>query len=402
MKSAHFDVVGGAAGDMLLAALIDAGAPPDAIREGLATLPVPEFRLVVDEVRSGGMRASRVTLQVPDEKNHRHLPQVLEVLRGGRLPESVVADAERVFGRLAEAEARSHGIPMEKVHFHEVGALDAILDIAGVCLALYLLQVRDVTFSPLGVGTGEVDTAHGRIPVPVPAVLELTKGFPIVRTEIRGEILTPTGAALVTTLGRPVSTDAFVAESVGVGAGHREIPGRPNVLRVSLGAREATAWDIDEVTLLETNLDDMSPEALPVVLARLMEAGARDAYLTPILMKKGRPGYVLSALADPDRARALAEVIFRETSTFGVRRRTVARWVLPRETRELESPWGPVRIKIGDLGDGTRRVTPEFESCREIAERTGTPLLEVYRQVDGLIRSSELVSTAGPASPSES
>ena len=201
MKSAHFDVVGGAAGDMLLAALIDAGAPLDGIREGLATLPVPEFRLVMDEVRSGGMRASRVTLEVPDEKNHRHLPQVLEVLRGGRLPEEVVADAERVFGRLAEAEARSHGIPMEKVHFHEVGALDAILDIAGVCLALHLLQVRDVTFSPLGVGTGEVDTAHGRIPVPVPAVLELTKGFPIVRTEIRGEILTPTGAALLTTLG---------------------------------------------------------------------------------------------------------------------------------------------------------------------------------------------------------
>ena len=189
---------------------------------------------------------------------------------------------------------------------------------------------------------------------------------------------------------------------MGVGAGHREIPGRPNVLRVSLGAREATVWDVDDVTLLETNLDDMSPEALPVVLARLMEAGARDAYLTPILMKKGRPGYVLSALADPDRARAVAEVIFRETSTFGVRRRTVSRWILPRETRELESPWGPVRIKIGDLGDGTRRVTPEFESCREIAERTGTPLLEVYRQVDSLIRSSEWMSAAGPASPSES
>jgi hypothetical protein len=390
MNCAHFDVVGGAAGDMILAALLDAGAPLDGIREGLATLPVPEFQLQAEEVRSGGMRACRVTIRIPDEKTHRHLPQVLEVLRGGSLPAPVVQAAERVFGRLAEAEARSHGIPLEKVHFHEVGALDAILDIAGVCLALHLMDVTEVTYSPLGVGTGEVDTAHGRIPVPVPAVLELTRGVPIVRTEVRGEILTPTGAALLTTLGRPVTATPFVADSVGVGAGHRELPGRPNVLRVSVGASATRPrWELDEVVVLETNLDDMSPEALPRVLESSLTAGARDAFLTPVLMKKGRPGHLLTVLVDPEKAETVAAMLFRETSTFGLRHRTTSRWVLARDTREVDSPWGSLSVKVGDLGDGTLRVAPEFESCREIADRTGTPLLEVYREVESYIRSLE-------------
>ncbi len=400
MKVVHFDAITGAAGDMILAALVDAGASLDELRQGLSTLPVPEFRLDVEEVRSGGLRARRLVLEVPDEATHRHLPQVLEVLRGGSLPAPVVENAERIFGRLAEAEARSHGIAIDEVHFHEVGALDAILDIAGVCLALHLLDVTQITYSPLRVGTGEVDTAHGRIPVPVPAVLELTRGVPIVRTDVEGEILTPTGAAILTTLGRPVPAAPFVAESVGVGAGRKELPGRPNILRASLGiwAAGGTSWESDEVVVLETNLDDMSPEALPRVLEFALAAGALDAYLTPVLMKKGRPGHLLTVLAPEERASGIAEVIFRETSTFGIRRTLSSRWKLARSQQEIESPWGPLRVKVGDLGDGTLRVAPEYESCREIADRTGMPLLQVYREAEQLIRSSELTRPADESS----
>lgn len=433
MRIAHFDPVTGASGDMILAALLDAGLPLDELRAGLASLPVPAFRLDTEEVTSGSLRARRLILEIPDQATHRHLPQVLAILRGGKLPAGVVANAERVFVRLAEAEARSHGIPLEKVHFHEVGALDAILDIAGACLGLHLLGVEEVRFSALRVGTGEVNTAHGKIPVPVPAVVELTRGLPIVRTDIAGEILTPTGAAILTTLGRPAEAgEAMVAEAVGVGAGTKELPGRPNVLRVTLGQTAAVGgageggamgaagagaaagvgdgeaaaigvaasvfagapWNADEIEILETNLDDMSPEALPTVLERAMAAGAVDAFVTPILMKKGRPGQLLTVLAPPEKAVDVARVLFRETTTFGIRRRRSPRWTLARESCEIVSPWGPVRVKLGRLGDGTVRVAPEYESLREIADRTGTPLLEVYGRVEQLIRNTEWMGSA--------
>jgi pyridinium-3,5-bisthiocarboxylic acid mononucleotide nickel chelatase len=401
VRIAHFDATTGASGDMILAALLDAGLSIDDLRRDLATLPVPPFRLDAEEVRSGGLRARRLVLEIPDEARHRHLPEIVEILRGGRLPERSLRNAERIFARLADAEARSHGIRPEDVHFHEVGALDAILDIAGACVAFERLGVEEITFSPLHVGSGEVESAHGRIPVPVPAVLELTRGVPIVRTGIAAELLTPTGAAILTTLGRPVGAVPIVGEVVGVGAGVRELPGRPNVLRVTLGTAPsasgrpapgegaAAAWQSDEVQVLETNLDDMSPEALPTVLERLLAAGARDAFLTPVLMKKGRPGHLLTVLVDEDVAPAVAAVLFRETTTFGIRKVPATRWTLARESREVASPWGPVRVKVGRLGDGALRVAPEYESCREIADRTGTPLLEVYREVEELIRKTE-------------
>jgi hypothetical protein len=328
----------------------------------------------------------------------------VRILREGGLSPAVTESALRVFDRLAAAEARAHGIPVEKVHFHEVGALDAILDIAGTALALELLGVRRVTHSALRVGTGEVDTAHGRMPVPVPAVVELTKGVPIVRTDIPMEILTPTGAALLTTLGRPVDSSPFVGESVGVACGTRDLPGRPNLLRVSVGtttvapatdAGGASAWEQDEVVVLETNLDDMTPEMIPSVVEDLLAAGALDAFVTPVLMKKGRPGHLVTALAEPAAAERLAAVLFRETTTFGVRRRRCPRWKLARELREVDSPWGPLRVKVGLLPGGTVRVTPEYESCRAIADRTGMPLVEVYRAAEAHIRSVEWTEPSG-------
>ena len=389
-RIAHFDAFSGAAGDMILAALVDAGASLDEIRRGLASLPIPGLALETEEARVRGFRALRLHVRAPDQKNHRHLPEVKRILGGGALPPAVVRDAERVFDRLADAEARCHGIPRELVHFHEVGALDAIADVAGACLALQLLGVDRVTFSPLHVGGGSVTSAHGRLSVPAPAVVELTRGIPIVRDDVDAELLTPTGAALLTTLGAPARGEAIVTDAFGCGAGHRDVPDRANVLRVSLG-RVATAapaheaWESDEIVVLEANLDDMSPEALPSVLDRALAAGALDAFLAPVLMKKGRPAHVLTVLVDPARAAALAEVVFRETSTFGIRRSVRPRWKLARESRTIESRWGPVRVKIGDLGDGRRRIAAEYESCREIAERTGVPLLDVVREVERLI-----------------
>ena len=400
-RVAHFDAFSGAAGDMIVAALVDAGAPIEGIRSAIATLALPGVDVDVEEVRSRGFRALRLKVDAPHEHRHRGLSDVKSILRAGRLPAAALQASERVFERLADAEARCHGTSVEKVHFHEVGALDAIVDIVGAAVALHLLDVQEVTFSALHVGGGEVSAAHGRLPVPPPAVLELTKGVPIVREDGVGELLTPTGAAILTTLGRPAPGTPFVAESVGAGAGTRELPDRANVLRVSVGRFAATRaaagpWEADEVVVLETNLDDMSPEALPNVLERALAAGALDAFLTPVLMKKGRPAYVLTLLAEPSRAAEIADVVFRETSTFGIRRTTCPRWKLARESREIASPWGPVRIKVGDLGSGRLRVAPEYESCREIADRTGVPLRDVYREIERLLR--ETVAAPGEAS----
>jgi len=389
-RVAHFDAATGAAGDMIVAALVDAGAPLEAIREALASLPLPALRLSTEEVRTRGFRALRLRVEAPDQAKHRHLPEVKRILAAGSLPERVVRDAHRVFERLAEAEARTHGIPVEKVHFHEVGALDAIVDVAAACLALHRLGVDEVTFSPLNLGGGEVDTAHGRLPVPAPAVLELTRGVPVVRSDVPMELLTPTGAAILVTLGRPAPARPFVAEAHGSGAGTRELPDRANVLRVSLGryagSTPAVPWESDDVVVLETNVDDMAPEGLPAVIERVLAAGALDAFLVPVLMKKGRPAHVITVLAEPDRAVALAEILFHETSTFGIRRFACPRWKLARESREIASRWGPVRVKVGDLGGGRLRVAPEYESCREIADRTGVPLRDVYREIDALLR----------------
>ncbi len=389
---AHFDAGEGASGDLIFASLIDAGAPLEAVREALATLPVKLPSLDAPEVRVRGFRVRRLEVGDVSDDVVRGLPDVVAILEGGALPARALDRARRVFGRLAEAEARCHGVPVEKIHFHEVGALDAILDVAGVAVALELLGVDDITFSPLGVGTGAIDTAHGRIPVPVPAVVELTQGVPIRRTGLPTEILTPTGAALLTTLGRPSAGETVSADRTGVSAGHREFPGGPSLLRVSIGeAAERSAgletWGADRIEVLETNLDDLNPELLPGVLESVLAAGALDVTLTPVLMKKGRPGHVLTALAPPALAPVVAAAIFRETSTLGIRRETHSRWILPREIREVESRWGPVRVKVADLGNGHHRAAPEHDSLREVADREGIPLRDVYEAVGELIRS---------------
>ncbi len=398
-RAAHFDPISGASGDMILGALVDAGAPLEEIRRLLATLPVPAFGMEARETRVHGFRALRLHVETPHEHVHRHLSDIEAMIAAGALPGWTKDEATRVFRRLAQAEAHVHGIDVERVHFHEVGALDSILDVVGSVLALELLGVTRVSFSELHDGTGSVTTAHGEVPVPVPAVLELTRGLPIVRVDVRTELLTPTGAAILTTLGTFERAPAMRIERVGVSCGARDNKERPNLLRVTVGtpanvageaaARNGAFWDEDEVVVLEANLDDMTPEVLAHVIDRAMAQGALDAFVLPCAMKKGRPGHLVTLLVRPESEAAATDLLLRETSTFGVRRRRERRAVLRREVSSIETQWGPVRIKIGRLGEGGARVTPEFESCRRIAEERGLPLQSVLESVQQLIRSIE-------------
>ncbi len=398
-RSAHFDPTSGASGDMILGALVDAGAPVEEVHRLLSTLPLPAFRIEANEVRVQGFRAIRLTVEVPHEHVHRHLADVERILDAGALPERVRERARTVFRRLAEAEGRVHGIAVERVHFHEVGALDSIVDIVGSAAALEILGVDEVSFSRLHDGTGTVRTAHGEVPVPVPAVVELTRDLPLVRVDVHGELLTPTGAAFLTGLGRFDPTPSLRGERVGVSTGTKEVPGRPNLLRVTLGTRDAAPtawWESDEVEVVETNVDDMTPEMIAHVLERSKSWGAVDAFVTPCLMKKGRPGHQLTFLAPPEASDRLVEAILRETSTFGLRRRRERRAILRRREREVATPWGPVRVKVGELSEGRVRAAVEFESCREIALRQGRPIAEVFRDVEARIRTFDFVDRAAP------
>jgi uncharacterized protein (TIGR00299 family) protein len=387
---------------MILGALVDAGAPLDEIRRRLATLPVPAFRIEATEARVHGFRALRLTVETPHEHVHRHLSDIETMIAAAReLPAATKDAATRVFRRLAEAEARVHGIDVARVHFHEVGALDSILDVVGSVLALELLGIGRVTFSTLHDGTGTAKTAHGEVPVPVPAVLELTRGLVLARVDVRAELLTPTGAALLTTLGTFDPTPSLRVDRVGVACGTRDNKERANILRVSIGvpagaagspldaSRNGAFWDEDEIVVLEANVDDMTPEVLAHALDRAMAAGALDAFVVPCFMKKGRPGHLVTILTRPELEEEATVLLLRETSTFGVRRRTERRSILRREAGTIETPWGTVRIKVGALGAGATRVTPEFESLRTIAERRGVPLQEVLDRVHQWIRSKE-------------
>lgn len=380
-RAVHFDLIGGAAGDMLLAALIDAGAPLDGVREGLAPLEV-EFELRSEPAVTGYLAARRVEVRPgPGPEPHRHLADVLAIL--APLPGPAREKAEAVFRRLAEAEAGVHGTSVEAVHFHEVGAVDAIVDVAGVCLALELLGVERVTCSPFPLGTGATRAAHGALPLPAPAVLRLLEGLPVAGRAVGRELVTPTGAALLATLAADVGPyPALRLLRAGYGAGTREAAAGepPNVVRAVLGELpEVAAPAPGAVLVLEANLDDQSPELTAHLQATLLEAGALDAFLTPVLMKKGRPAVVVTAVCAPEAAGPVEDVLLRESSTLGVRRRREERTVLPRESARVETRWGPVALKVAVRPDGRRTAAPEYEDCARLARERGVPLAEVYR-----------------------
>jgi uncharacterized protein (TIGR00299 family) protein len=383
VRAIHFDCFSGISGDMTLAALIDAGADADAIRAGLDSLGLP-IKFSHERIRKGGFVATQVHIDAPEETTHRFLPDVEAILSRGQLSEPQRALALRIFRRLAEAEAAVHGMPLEKVHFHEVGALDSIADIAGSAIALDLLGVERITSRSVPTGTGTVKCAHGVMPIPAPATAELLKGVPLTATTIKGELTTPTGAAILTTIVQQwTESPAMTIERIGCGAGQRELLEQPNLLRVFVGTAEVRrgAEETDQVWVLETNLDDVPAEVIGYCFERLFAAGALDVFATPVQMKKNRPGVLLTVLAPAAASEAVEMVLFRETATFGVRRYLTQRSKLRREAATVQTPWGPIAGKRGWRDGGPEVFTPEYEDCARVAREHNIPLREVYEAV---------------------
>jgi hypothetical protein len=387
------DAGNGAAGDMLLAALLDAGADLSAVRAAVGRLPVGPVELDVRQVRRHGLRATHVAVRAPDDPSRRGLRDVIAVISRAGLPPAVEAFARATFQRLADAEARVHGIGVEEVHFHEVGAVDAIVDVVGCAVALSAvggLDAGERIVSPVALGTGSVESAHGRLPLPAPAVLEVMTraGAPIRSHPAEMELCTPTGAALLATLATgwgpaPACTPA----RVGVGAGAADPTGHPNVLRVLTGTRASTArWQTAPLSQIETTVDDLDPRIWPDLLESLRGAGAHDAWCTPALMRKGRPGHVLSVIADPDRVDLLCRIVFEQTTTFGVRVFPVERRALRRDRVAVPVGDGTVHVKRGYLDGRVVTAQPEYDEALAQARRGGVPvasvLAEVHRGLD--------------------
>jgi len=381
VKIAYFDCFAGASGDMILGALLDAGLDRQALLDQLDHLKLPDWTLDARPVTKNGLAATAVNVAHTGPSAHRTLADITALIEASALLSADKDRALQIFRRLAEAEARVHGSTPAEVHFHEVGAVDAIIDIVGAVCGLNLLSVQAVQASPLPLGRGFTRSAHGMLPLPAPAVVELLRGVPLTGAAAEGETVTPTGAAILVTLATGFGPiPAMRLEQLGYGAGSREAD-YPNVLRVLIGETET---DANRETLLElaTNLDDLNPQLYEHVFARLFAAGALDVWLLPAQMKKGRPGSMLSVLCRPEHEASLSDIIFRETTTLGLRRQLVERRSLAREVRVVNTRFGPARVKIAILDGGVLRAMPEYEDCRQLAERTGVPLREILVAVE--------------------
>jgi len=375
---------------MLLGALVDLGADAAALEERLRRLPLAGLRLEVSEVEKNGIRARKVTPRFADGgKSFRTLGQVREALRGGALDDIVLSRAKKIFQRLAEAEAAVHGKTAGTVHFHELGNPDTLVDVVGVLLAWNDLGIEEGYASPVNLGGGEVRTDHGVLPVPAPATAELLKGWPVFTDGEEGEKTTPTGAALVSHLCAPAAPLPPVRLArTGYGAGERDFASRPNCLQILLGEKGGDD-DGDEAIVMETNLDDVNPQVFGYLTAHLLEAGAIDVYVTPVVMKKGRPGHLLTVLVRPEDMERVGRLVFRETGTLGYRYRRVGRRKIGREIREVATAHGPVRVKTGIMDGEVVRSAPEYEDCLRIARASGQPLKDVMEEAVRALDSEE-------------
>ncbi len=390
-KSLYFDCYSGISGDMSVGALIDAGADFAAIEAMLQGLGVPGFSVRVTKVVKAGVAATQFHVDVDDSHGHphRHLRHVVEIIKQGNLPAPVAANAIATFEILAEAEAAVHGTSIEKVHFHEVGAIDSIVDIVAAQYALHLLEVEKVYASALHVGSGTVKCAHGVMPVPAPATARLLLGIPTYGGEVEGELVTPTGAALLRQrCSQFGAAPRMTVEAIGYGSGTKDIPGRANVLRVMIGVEAATLPATEPITVMEATVDDMNPELLPPLVEALLATHARDVFLTPVIGKKGRPAQLITVLCDAPMTAELAGLIFAGSSTLGLRIREEERLVLLRDWKPVRTPWGLVKVKRGGvnreaLASSPSTVAPEYEDCKALAEQAGVPVRKVYEAALG-------------------
>ncbi|MBN1421914.1 MAG: nickel pincer cofactor biosynthesis protein LarC [Planctomycetes bacterium] len=378
-RIAYLDPFSGASGDMILGALVDCGLEAASLERMAGGLGIGSVRIAAEPARRGAITAIRLEVLATGEHHaHRSFREIARIIGGAPLSEAVRTRATAAFRRLAEAEGRVHGVPADDVHFHEVGAVDSIVDIVGAAWAIEALGIEEVRSAPPAVGTGSVGTQHGEIPLPAPATLEVLRGFPVRHRDSGRELTTPTGAAILTSFARAFGpAPDLILDRIGYGAGADRPGGLPNVLRVWLGQTPASG--ADPIDLIETNVDDAPAEWLGYLAERLFSAGALDVYFTPIFMKKSRPAYQVSVVATPDRTPDLEAILFAESTTFGLRRTAVGRSVLDRAILPAETPWGPIRIKVGSRAGAIVSAAPEFDDVREAAIRAGVPLREVHR-----------------------
>lgn len=387
MKIAYFDTIAGISGDMTLGAFVSAGLPIEELSAELKKLNLSGYELEAKHITRSGIVATKVDVVISEQpKYHRHLKDINALIDAGDLSASIKDRAKKIFYEVAVAEAKVHNSTLEKIHFHEVGAIDSLVDIVGTAICLDKMNIEKVYSSPVRLGSGGfIQTQHGNMPIPTPATLEILKDYPAVLTEIPYELTTPTGAAIIKALsGGTIALERLTVQSIGYGAGTKEIPNIPNLLRVMIGELEAR-YDSDEVVSIETNIDDMNPEIHPYVIEKLLAAGAHDAYLIPVIMKKGRPGILLAILTERRKLDAILNVLFRETSTLGVRIQTIERKKILRTQKQVQTSLGAVTVKAV-VNDGKEKLIPEFEECKRIATEKNLPLLEVYKILESELR----------------
>lgn len=392
MKTLYFDCFAGASGDMILGALVGAGLDERHLREQLSLLAVQGYELAFDHVDRSGISAMKAMVRVPHEHAHRHLSDILKIIHDSGLSAGVKERASHIFSRLAEAEARVHNVPVERIHFHEVGALDAIIDVVGACIGFEALGIERFISSPLHVGSGMVEMAHGRFPVPPPAVAELLKDAPVYSSDIVGELVTPTGAAIISTVTSSYGPlPKMKIERSAYGAGTREYERFPNALRVIIGESIATYASHDasrahqpteeRLLMIETNIDDMSPQGFGYLMERAFELGALDCFFTPVQMKKNRPGVLISILCQPEESEELSHLLFAETTTLGVREYEVKRCALERHVISVETRYGVIDVKVAHLNGRIVNEMPEYEQCLAAARQAAVSLSMVENEV---------------------
>jgi uncharacterized protein (TIGR00299 family) protein len=385
MKIAYFDAFSGISGDMTIAGFLNAGLDENEFLTELSKLKLSGFEIEIKKVIRNGITATKFDVIVKEkQKEHRHLSDIFEIIDASDLSEFVKQTSKKIFTNIAQAEAKIHNTTVEEVHFHEVGAIDSIIDIVGTTICIEKFKIEKIFASKIPLGSGSfTQTQHGKMPIPSPATLELLKNFPVTLTDIPFELTTPTGASIIATLAEyGLEKETIKINSVGYGAGNFDIPNQPDLLRIIIG-EIPQKFNEEKLLLVETNIDDMNPEIYPYVIEKLLHSGANDAYLVPVIMKKGRPGILLSTLVNETKLDDILKVIFTQTTTLGVRILEIRRKKLKREQKEIDTPFGKVKFKIAII-ENSERLVPEFEECKRIAEEKNIPLIQVYKILEAI------------------
>jgi len=379
MKIAYFDCFSGASGDMILGSLIDAGLSARRLKEELEKLQLPAVHLKVKKVLKAGISATRVIVGGNEKRSHRNLREILRIIERSRVEPEVKKKSEEIFKRIASVEAKIHRIPIEEVHFHELGGLDSVVDIVGSVWGLQQLGIERIHVSKVNVGGGFVKCEHGILPVPAPATLSLMEGKPIYSSGVERELLTPTGAAILTTLGSEFGPIPPIhLEKIGCGAGRDDLP-HPNLLRLIIGTLASTSRN-ERVVVIETNIDDMNPQFYDYLIEKLLNLEVLDVFITPILMKKNRPGHLLTVICRSEKLLSVTDFLFRETTTLGLRWREEERAKADREIRNIQTPYGKIHLKLGKWGGNIVNISPEYEDCKRLALEKGVPLKDIFQE----------------------